>query len=174
MINCQFVDNLCDVTLCRYVKLEIAMGDFSLKEAHDFWHAYHDSTIHRIVSLMENVETWTFDGVEEVEKVLAELGNLFQDIGRVELQQEANFVEMLSCIKMTRMLYIMQQVDLASPGGASKILMHAEKNSLSEEDPNGLFLRRNVVFERLRLLTRLFSPERLSLISKALEEIDVG
>lgn len=149
------------------------MAKFSLKEAHDFWRDYQDPTIHRIVSLMESVESWTFDGIEEIENLLADLGDLFKDIGKIDLQQEANFVEMLAHIKMTRVLYIMQQVDMAYPGGASKILMHAEKNSLSEEDSNGLFLRRNVVFERLRLLTRLFSPDRLTLVSKALEEINV-
>jgi intracellular multiplication protein IcmW len=47
--------------------------------------------------------------------------------------------------------------------------MHAEEISQSPDDEAGLFLRRNIVFERLRLLARVFSQPRLALILKALE-----
>jgi intracellular multiplication protein IcmW len=63
----------------------------------------------------------------------------------------------------------LQALDIVHPGSASKILIHAEETSSSSFDPAGFFLKRNIVFERLRLLARVFSEYRLKLVSKALE-----
>ena len=66
------------------------------------------------------------------------------------------------------MLCVLQSIDTAHPGGASKVLMYAEENSTSNQDIPGLFLRRNIVFERLRLLGRVFAEERVDIVMKAL------
>ena len=43
----------------------------------------------------------------------------------------------------------------------------------SEKDIPGAFLKRNIIFERLRLLGRIFSPERIELIQNSLEDSDI-
>jgi len=147
------------------------MPDISNKASHDFWFDYHDSMIYRVVTFMESVEDgFTLDGNPALEKELRALGDVLDDLGRIDLQQEGKFVECLAYLKAARMLHLMQRLDSAYPGAASKILMHAEKTTSSNDDICGLFIRRNVVFERLRLLTRVFASERLSLVAKALEE----
>lgn len=146
------------------------MVNLSNKSSHEFWHDYHDPMIYRVVTFMESTEDWTIDGEQKLEEMLDKLGETLEDLGRIDLQQEDKFIEILSYLKMARMLHIMQRLDSAYPGAASKLLMYAEQNTLSSEDTAGLFLRRNIVFERLRLLSCVFSPERLSLITKALEE----
>jgi len=70
------------------------------------------------------------------------------------------------------MLRIMQCLDTAHPGAASKLLMFAEKSNASPTNNIGLFLRRNIVFERLRLLGRVFSEERFILVQNAIEETE--
>lgn len=147
------------------------MPDISNKASHEFWYDYHDSMIYRVVTFMESVEDWTLDGDQKFEKALTELGEALEDLGRIDLQQEDKFIGFLAYVKAARMLHIMQRLDTAYPGAASKILMHAEQTTKSNEDVHGLFLRRNIVFERLRLLSRVFAAERLSLITKALEEV---
>ena len=47
--------------------------------------------------------------------------------------------------------------------------MYAEENNTPDNILAGLFLRRNIVFERLRLLSRVFSPDRFQLVLQALE-----
>ena len=146
------------------------MVNLSNKAAHEFWNNYHDPMIYRVVTFMESAEDWTLDGDPNIEDMMIKLGEVLDDLGRIDLQQEEKFVEVLSYIKVARMLHIMQNLDTAYPGAASKLLTYAEQNTISNDDPAGLFLRRNVVFERLRLLSRVFSPERLKLITKALED----
>jgi intracellular multiplication protein IcmW len=148
------------------------MPDISNKGAHKFWFEYKDPMIYRVVSFMESVEEWTLDGEPNLEAAVNNLGIVLDDVGNVDLQLEENFVQLLSCLKAARMLRIMQALDAAHPGAASKLLMYAEKYSTSPEDMPGLFLRRNIVFERLRLLGRVFSPERFALVQKVLEGSD--
>ena len=145
------------------------MPDLSEQGAHRFWHDYKDPMIYKVISFMESVEDWTLDGNPKLEAAMKKLGDALEDIGGIDLKQEDQFIQVATFIKAGRALRLMQCMDTAHPGAASKLLMHAEEITKSSEDTPGLFLRRNIVFERLRLLGRVFSPARMSLILKALE-----
>ena len=71
-----------------------------------------------------------------------------------------------------RGLRLLQSIDTVHPGSASKVIMHAEQTTISSTDPAGFFLKRNIVFERLRLLSRVFCEYRLKLVARALEGED--
>lgn len=148
------------------------MPDLSIEGIHRYWKHYEDPMIYRVVSFMECVESWTLDGDPDLETQLIELGNQLDDIGKInldELAQQDLFIRTANNIKTGRSLRLLQALDIAHPGSASKLLMYSEENSQTPGDACGVFLRRNVVFERLRLLSRVFSPARFSLILKAVE-----
>jgi len=146
------------------------MPDLSDKGAHQFWFDYRDPMIYRVVNFMEGVETWTLDGNPSLEEAIKKLGDTLADIGNIDLKAEDNLIQLAAYIKAARTLRLLQCLDTAHPGAASKLLLHAEEVSESSDDVPGLFLRRNIVFERLRLLARVFSRERLALVLKAVEE----
>lgn len=148
------------------------MPDLSSEAVHQFWNQYEDKMIYRVVSFMEGVEHWTLDGSPDLEAIIAELGRELDDISKIdlsELAEERSFIRIANSIKTARALRLLQAIDTAHPGSASRLLIYAEENSEGPEDPAALFLRRNIVFERLRLLARVFSPERFALVTKALE-----
>ncbi|MDF3054694.1 MAG: icmW [Gammaproteobacteria bacterium] len=146
------------------------MPDMSLKATHKFWNEYNDPSVYRVLTFMEGVETWTLDGDPTLEEALQKLGNVLDNIGAVDLKEEDRIIEVAAHIKATRNLFLLQTLDTAHPGAASKLLMYAEQNSRSQKDVAGLFLRRNIVFERLRLLSRIFSEERFAMVAKLFEE----
>jgi intracellular multiplication protein IcmW len=146
------------------------MPDMSLKATHKFWSEYSDPSVYRVLAFMEGVETWTLDGDPVLEEALKKLGEVLENIGAIDLKEEDRMMEVAAYIKATRNLFLLQTLDTAHPGAASKLLMYAERNSRSQDDVAGLFLRRNIVFERLRLLSRIFSEERFAMLSKILEE----
>ncbi len=148
------------------------MPNLSSDAIHQFWHEYKDPMIYRVVSFMEGVEHWTQDGDPELEVSLQKLGDALDDIGNIDLQQEDQFIKLCTYIKCGRALKLLQAMDSAHPGAASKLLMHAEEVSTGD-DVHSVFLRRNIVFERLRLLARVFSPERVKVILKSMEDDDV-
>ena len=146
------------------------MPDLSYQAVHQFWRDYQDPMIHRVITFMESVEDWTLDGDPELEEAVNTLGSTLEDIGNIDLQQESPMIEVLAHIKTGRNLRLLMCLDMAYPGAAAKVLMKAEETTRSQADNAGLFLRRNVVFERLRLLGRVFSEDRMKLVIKALEE----
>lgn len=146
------------------------MPDLSYQAVHEFWHAYQDPMIYRVITFMEGVEDWTIDGEPKFEEAIKQLSEALEDIGNIDLNLEKEMIELATYIKTGRCLRLLMCLDQAYPGAAAKVLMHAEEITKSQQDTPGMFLRRNVVFERLRLLGRVFAPERFKLITNALED----
>lgn len=152
------------------------MPDLHLDSVHAFWDSYDRRTLYRVIVAIERVEHWAQDGDPAIETALIRLGEVMdQASGNFELSEEAKIIRVLINTRASRALRILQSLDIAKPGSASQLLMFAEEASSDAEgkvpDPHAkLFLRRNLVFERLQLLSRVFAPQRVSLVLKALEQ----
>lgn len=146
------------------------MTDFNYEAVHRFWREFQDPTIYKVISFMEGVEDWTCDGDPQFEEAFKKLGDTLEDIGNIDLGEQPLILDIVAHIKTGRGLRFLMALDTAYPGAAAKVLMHAEETTKSDSDLPGMFLRRNVVFERLRLLGRVFSKERFDLIIKGLED----
>jgi intracellular multiplication protein IcmW len=145
------------------------MPKLDLKSAHEYWKDYADPMIYRVLSFMEAVEHWTFDGDTKLEIAMDKFGEALDNVKKYRLGKEDSMLKLGCYIKATRILRILQAIDTIEPGAASRLLMYAEEHTVTSDDPAGLFLRRNIVFERLRLLSRIFAPERFNILLKALE-----
>lgn len=153
-------------------KKEKIMPDLSHEASARYWHEYMDPMIYRVVTFMESVEDWTLDGDPNFEEAMTQLGHELDDISNIDMEalgQKDSFIRIVGNIKTGRGLRLLQSIDMAHPGSASKVLMHAEQNTLSSNDPAGFFLKRNIIFERLRLISRVFCEYRMKLILRALE-----
>lgn len=148
------------------------MPDLTHDGVHKFWKDYVDPMIYRVVTFMESVEHWPLDKHPELEKSITKLSEQLDKVGNYEIGKEDDFIKLCCNIKTGRALRLLQSMDTSHPGAASKLLIHAEEVSEDNNDIHGLFLRRNIVFERLRLLARVFSPERFTIVLKALEGED--
>lgn len=148
------------------------MPDMSIEAVHAFWHDYDRRTLYRIVTSMEGIESWAADRDPQVEEAMQKLGSLLDDIKDFELNDEAVVVKILANTRSSRALRLMQFLDVLKPGTASKLLIYAEEQTKDQDNKNkyaDLFLKRNLAFERLQLLGRVFAPERINLVLKALE-----
>lgn len=145
------------------------MSLLKLQSANAFWNNYEDPMIFRVIAFMETVENWTLDGNTELETALDALSEALEALKKFELSHENLFVTLCAHIKTSRILRLLQAIDTTEPGSASKILMYAEEHNTPQNPLAGLFLKRNIIFERLRLLARVFATERFDLILKALE-----
>ncbi len=151
---------------------KLFMPDLSYKASAEYWFGYSDPMIYRVVTFLESVEDWTLDGNADLEAAVEHLGKELDDLESVDLSKlghEATFVNLAGNIKSSRGLRLLQAIDVVHPGSASKILVYAEEHSMTGDEPCGFFLKRNIIFERLRLLSRAFSESRLNLIHRALE-----
>lgn len=148
------------------------MPDMSLEAVHAFWHDYDKRTLYRIVTSMEGIEVWAADADPRVEEALMRLGSALDDLTDFEINDEASLIKVLANMRSGRALRLMQFLDVLKPGTASKLLIYAEEQTKEGTHKNKyaeLFLKRNLAFERLQLLGRVFAPERINLVLKALE-----
>lgn len=148
------------------------MPDLSHEASARYWFEYMDPMIYRVITFMESVEDWTLDGNPDFEAAMTQLGKELDDIEKLDLSslaQEEKFIRIVGNIKSGRGLRLLQSIDVVHPGSASRVLVKAEEISMGPHDPAGFFLKRNIVFERLRLLARVFSQYRLNLVLRALE-----
>jgi intracellular multiplication protein IcmW len=146
------------------------MPKLDLASSHEFWKNYDDPMIYRVITFMETAEDFTLDGTPALEEVINKLGEALDALSSFELGKEEQFIALSSHIKTSRILRLLQSIDTIDPGSASKLLMYAEENNTPDHAMAGLFLRRNIVFERLRLLARVFSIDRFNLVLKVLEQ----
>ncbi len=147
------------------------MPDLSYKACQKFWAEYTDQDVYKVTSFMECSEDWTIDSEpnDDLEKAIANLGKTLDKTGKIEINDPLSLIEIIAYLKITRLLRVLQAVDSANPGAASKILLKAEELSKQSKAAE-VFLHRNVVFERLRLMTRAFSADRIQKIQTALED----
>lgn len=145
------------------------MPNLDLVSSHEFWHQYDDPMIYKVIAFMETAEDWSLDGDPTFEASMAQLSELLNQLKSFELGKEAEFVKVCAHIKTSRILRLLQAIDTIDPGSASKLLMYAEENNNPDNLMASLFLRRNIIFERLRLIGRVFSKERIDLVLKVLE-----
>ena len=148
------------------------MPDLSHEASAQYWNDYLDPMIYRVVTFMESVEDFTLDGDPALEEAMRQLGQELDDIASIDLNavaHEDKIISLVGNIKSSRGLRLLQALDTVHPGSASKILIHAEENNFGSHNAAAFFLKRNIIFERLRLLARVFSEYRMNLVSRALE-----
>lgn len=144
------------------------MPDLSVKGIEKFWHEHDNLEIYKIISIMESVENWSNTENAELDEALGVLGQVLDNIGYVDLKEENIFIQIANNLKIGHMLRVIQTLDIAHPGAVAKLFLFAKENSESAEDACGLFMRRNIVFERLRALARVFAEDRLNHILQVL------
>lgn len=146
------------------------MANLDLQASHEFWGNFDDPMIYRVIAFMETVETFTLDGDPALEEAVQRLSDALASLSSFELGKEDQFITLCAHLKTSRILRLLQTIDTIDPGSASKLLMFAEENNTPDRAMTGLFLRRNIIFERLRLLARVFSADRLEMVLNILEQ----
>ena len=146
------------------------VADISLSGAHDYWRNFQDDTVYRVIVLLESVERNYHDGNEAYEKAMSGLEDALTMMRNGDdLTDRQAMLDVLAYTKTSRYLRILQALDEATPGAASRVIGAAEKSKLNNKSAQ-LFLKRNIVFERYRLMPRVMSSERLEMVVAALGE----
>lgn len=152
------------------------MTSFKHEDALKFWFNYKDPLVYRIIVLMESLENWTIDDNDDINQALQKFGHALENQKEGVISKEEELIKLIVSLKLSRTLYVLQSLEGIKPGLASNLLSYAEKQSQSFDQENNLasvFLKRNLVFERMRLFKRIFSKDRLALVQQALEDENI-
>ncbi len=144
------------------------MPVFNREEAHDFWKDFDDPTVYSVICVMEASENWALDNDQSVMLKLTELGYAMDKMEDVSEAFQKQLLPLLSQISISVKLYIMYSLDMIKMRSAEKLIILAESNP--DLPGASRFLDRNLVFERLRLLSRLLSKDRLETVKEVISE----
>lgn len=148
------------------------MPDLSMETVHAFWHEYDQNILYKIVCSFEQSETWVvYD--DKTQQLISDLGDVLEKTVTFDFLKQETLVELLTIMKFSQALRVMQFMESKTPGIIAKLLMWADEKKRNNQGDHHIntFLRRNLVFERLQLLARVFSKERLDLLSKSLNHL---
>ena len=144
------------------------MVDISLKASHEYWRQFPDSSVYQVILLLEKVEKSFYDGQGSYEDAMDKLGDAIDLMNTQPLKDNSAVLEVLAYTKTSRYLRILQGMDNINPGSASKVIQAAEQ-SKPDQKAHQLFLRRNIYFERYRLLKRVLSKQRLDMMADIMD-----
>ena len=151
------------------------MPDLSTETVHAFWHEYDPNILYKIVCSFEESETWIqYD--EKTQTLVSDLGDVLDKVANFDFLQQETLIELLTILKFSQALRVMQFMETKTPGIIARLLMWADEKKRDRQSNQRIdaFLRRNLIFERLQLLARVFSKERLDLLSKSVEHISAN
>ena len=153
------------------------MPDLNLSSVHAFWDSYDRRVLYRVIVALESVETWAADLNPDIDKAIIQLGKAMDLVRNMDFTgYEEKIIDVLAYLRASRAIRVLQSLDGLKPGLAGRLLSLAEEQSNLKLGSNinnsaKLFLDRNLVFERMQLLSRIFSLQRITLILNALEKI---
>ena len=149
----------------RTVAAELVPGgggiDLSIQAVNKFWQTNGDPLSYRIICTMELLENWVLDDDQKLDEALEALGKSLKTVGDELLDDKEQVIRILANIKFGRMVRLLQGLDVFFPGTSTQLLVFAEKMAEIPSKEARLFLQRHLLFERLRILGRVFSEERL-------------
>ena len=145
------------------------MSGFDITSCHEFWKNFVNQDVYKVICLMETMEDWCLDNDPSVDQSINQMFESFENGDTSIVSQHQTLTNILAYIRMSRKLRIMQALDSIEPGSASKLISYAEENSINNEACK-TFIRRNVAFERLRILNRILHKDRIDIITQSVEQ----
>lgn len=144
------------------------MPNFSHENAKQFWKEFMGGSIYDLINFIEQTEGWTVSQDDQLDDALKKLGTFFDTATSNTTVPKELLLRVCASVYLSQKLRIMQALDTLQPGGATELIQHAEKTA--DTDPYAqAFLQRNLRFERMRILTRILTPERIQLVQKIYE-----
>jgi len=141
------------------------------KKSVDFHWKTQDLRMFKILSKMEDVESWIVDDTESVATELIMFGKKLEDVRSEKLSDKAEEVTLImGYVFSGKSIRLLNWLDSNFPGLSFHYVMEARHNESSEASK--LLLDRLKIIKNLTLLQLVFQPMRTRLISGLLEDDD--
>ena len=144
------------------------MAKLDHESSKEFWQSFMDGSVYPIIQFIEETEDWVDLSHKDLDSSLTSLGDYFQSPPENVALNHLDLVHVCAPLHLSQKLRIMQIVDRISPGTATKMISAAEEHA--ENDPlASIFLKRNILFERIRILVRVLNPIRIKMVQELYE-----
>lgn len=144
------------------------MANLSHEGSLQFWKEFMGGSIYEIVDFIEQTEDWVASDDPKVEEAMKNLSEFFDQATSKNEFSHQDLIQICAYIYLSQKLSVMQTLDNIQPGLATHLIQTAE-SAPKDDDASSTFLKRNVIFERMRILSRVLDPERIQLVQRVYE-----
>lgn len=144
------------------------MPDLTHEGAKQFWSEFMNGSIYDVIAFIEQAEHWTVSDDPRVVEALETLSKKFENADSKTSFSHDHLIRICAYVHLSQKLKIMQELDTIHPGLATKLIQSAEQAPPEDKDA-ATFLKRNVIFERMRILSRILTPKRIQMVQKIYE-----
>lgn len=147
--------------------------DLSREAVHALWQ--RNGVLGAVMS-MEHADTWSVDGMQRAEDILAEFCHRVSLLDKSGVESAmapglGNLIGVSGHLATGRGLAMFRWISDISPALSSAMVAYASENP---GEFNAVMLDRMITLERARILSRVFAPERTALIMEILDEMSGG
>ena len=139
------------------------MADLSHKSSIEFWQSFMNGAVYPIIEFIEGTEHFAEENNANLAEDIQRVGQFLESATSLADDSEEHLVKICAPLYLSQKLRIMQLTDALSPGYATKMIKKAEEKALEDKSCE-IFLKRNLLFERLRIVSRIFTEERIQLV----------
>lgn len=126
----------------------------------------------KILNMMERVEDWVIDDIEQVAKELYEFGRklgTFKDSEKMKDNYET-MITIMTYVFSSKSIRLLSWFDKKFSGVSIQYIMHSKNHP--DWEPGNLLLDRLITIKTLSMLGLIFNPVRTRLLMAMLEEED--
>lgn len=133
-----------------------------------------DPSLAQAIEGMERVESWTRDRHDNVQELLQKLSDKIEEVDMDDIQgaQHNKLIILMGYISSGKAIKLLMWIEHNSPNFVAKTLAEAQMLSALDKLNEGaarLFVERFEVLERMHMLSRVFSEERLRIVQRVLK-----
>lgn len=128
-----------------------------------------------IINAMERCENWTVDGDEQAEEMIAAFEAKLSDASYAQIEKllqhsKPSVIRAMAYLGSGRAILLYRWLSMVNPGSVPEMISYAAG---ANNDECRVLVERIQNLERLRILSRIFAPERLSEILETLEQCSI-
>ena len=115
------------------------MPDLSAEGVRKYWSKHPDLDKAAAILTLENLESLTLKDNPELEKKVVQLGKELDNVGEIDLKQNATIIVLAANLSSSRMLRLLEACEDVYPGTIAKLIHRA---SQSDTPVSRLFVKR--------------------------------
>ncbi|OAJ35141.1 type IVB secretion system protein IcmW [Piscirickettsia salmonis] len=136
------------------------------KKVADYWKSYGNSNINHALINFEHIEEDEYFIDEDQEEKILELLEFASENNLKEIDSNL-FFSLLNSLPAAYMFYVIHELNNSNSEYVSALISEASKK---KDDDRRFFYDRNVLFEKMQILSRVFSSDRVNKMIRALSE----
>lgn len=149
--------------------------NLATKDVHEYLLENLQPDIFKLVLGIENRETHVYDKEPEFADLLTSISNNIDNLANLDLENSQvcdDLITFLAHLSLGKIIRCLDYIDEIDYHFTNNLINYAKEHSKEPTDIYNLFLEKNIIFEKIQIVSRTFHNDRFKEILDAMEELE--